>query len=174
MADQDQRSGIADACEPFVAFRAERDVPHGEHFVKQQHVRLQSRCDREPEPDLHPRTVALHRCIDELADAGEIDDGVEFSRHFAPRQPQHGTVDEDILPSGQQRIESGPERDECSDAATQFDPAFIRLDQSVEHLEQRRLAGAVTAHQSDTLSAAHLQPDVVDRPEFVGTQDSRR
>ncbi len=55
-------------------------VADAEDFVDDQHVRVEVRRDREAEPRVHPRRVALDRRVDELADAGEVDDLVELAR----------------------------------------------------------------------------------------------
>ena len=52
-------------------------VADREHLVDEQDLRLEVRRDREREPHVHPARVALDGRVDELLDAGELDDVVE-------------------------------------------------------------------------------------------------
>ena len=65
------------------ALLLERRVADGEDLVDQQDVGVDVDRDREAEPDVHAGRVVLHRLVDELLDAGEVDDLVEL----APRAP---------------------------------------------------------------------------------------
>ena len=52
-------------------------VADGEHLVDEQDVGVDVDRDREPEPHVHARRVVLHRRVDEVLEAGEVDDLVE-------------------------------------------------------------------------------------------------
>src|SRR5208282_2073483 len=46
--------------------------------------------------------------------------------------------------------------------AVEFDASFIGLDESRDHVEDRRLAGAVGAEEADSLALAHVKTDTLD------------
>jgi hypothetical protein len=56
--------------------------------------------------------------------------------------------------------------------AAHFDPPGIRLDQAVEHLEQRGLASAVATDEAKALAAAEFEADVVYRKELARPEGS--
>jgi len=97
------------------------------------------RRDREAEARVHPRRVALDRRVDELVDAGEVDDGVELPRDLGARHAHDRALQVDVLAAGQIGVKAGGDLDEPADAALDVHaPADLR-----EQLEDRRLAGAV-------------------------------
>jgi len=60
--------------DPVQAAVGKNFVPHRQDLIHHQHVRLHRDRHREPEPDVHARGVRLDGLVDELADAGELDD----------------------------------------------------------------------------------------------------
>ena len=58
-------------------------VADGEHLVDDQDIGLEMRGDGEAEARVHAARVALDRRVDELGDAGELDDLVEAARDVA-------------------------------------------------------------------------------------------
>ena len=81
--EQDRLARLADAHELVEALLLERRVADREHLVDQQDVGVDLDHHREREPDQHPDRVVLELEVDELAELGEVDDGVE--RAGAPR-----------------------------------------------------------------------------------------
>ena len=73
--------------------------------------------DREGQPDIHARGVALHRRVEELLDLGKGDDLVELASDLASRHAKDGAVEEDILAAGQLGMEAGADLEEAGDAA---------------------------------------------------------
>ena len=108
--------------------------------------------------------------VEEIADFGEVDDFVELGIDFLFREAQHGGVDVDVLPPGQDGVEARSEGNERADPAAHRDLARVGLDQPVEHLEQSGFPCAVPADQSKAFAAAKLEADVLDRPEFLVAQ----
>ena len=60
--------------DPVHALALERLVADGQHLVDEQDVGVDVHGDGEGEPHVHARRVELHLGVDELADAGEVDD----------------------------------------------------------------------------------------------------
>ena len=69
--------GGAKVVELLEALALELGVADGEHLVDEQDVGIDVDRDREPEPHVHARRVVLHRRVDEVLEAGEVDDLVE-------------------------------------------------------------------------------------------------
>ncbi len=137
------------------------------HLVDEQDLGLEMRGHREGQPRVHAHGVALHRRVDELLHAREVDDLVEARLHFPARHAEDRAVQEDVLAPGQLLVEAGADLEQASDAAVQLDPAKGRLEDARQDLEQRRLAGAVVADDADDLAALDLEIDVAQRPEFL-------
>ena len=137
---------------PAEAAALELGVTDREHLVDEQDLRLEVRRDREGEPHVHPARVALHRRVDELLDARELDDLVELRCDLAPLHPEDRAVQVDVLAAGQLRVEAGPDLEQAADAAADRGAALGRRRDPREDLEQRRLAGAVPADEADDLA----------------------
>jgi len=81
--------------------------------------------------------------VDEIAEFAEFDDllGACFDLFLAPAVDEAAQLD--VAPAGRFAAEAEIDVEERVDAAVDFDRAARRLEDAVEHLEQRRLAGAV-------------------------------
>ena len=80
MAHEDDRSTVVrHVFHLGEALPLELDVADRQHLVDEQDLRVEVGGDREGESHVHPARVPLHRCVEELSDAGELDDRVELS-----------------------------------------------------------------------------------------------
>ena len=70
-----------------------------------------------PEPRVHAGRVALDRRVDELRDAGEVDDLVELARDLGALHAHDRALQEDVLAAGQIGMEAGGDFDQRADAA---------------------------------------------------------
>ena len=78
--DEHQRDAARDQlAHPLDALVLERGVADAQHLVDEQDVGIEVGGDREAEPRVHAGRVALDLGVDELADAGELDDLVELA-----------------------------------------------------------------------------------------------
>ena len=111
---------------PAEAAALELRVADGEHLVDEQDLRLEMRGDREREPHVHAARVALDRRVDELLDAGEVDDLVELPRDLAALHAEDRAVQEDVLAPGQLRVEAGADLEQAADATPDLGPARRR------------------------------------------------
>ena len=117
---RDQQDGLAaplELAELVEALVREPFVADGEHFVDEQHLRVDVNRHREAQPHVHARRVGLHRRVDELAQLGKVDDLVEALLDLALREAEHDAVDEDVLAPGDLRMKPGAELDQRRDAA---------------------------------------------------------
>ena len=88
---------------------------------------------------------------------------IDSSRPSSSRRdrPEQRAVEVEVLAAGQLAVEAGAELEQAGDAAVHLDLAGGRPQDAGEHLEQRRLAGAVGADQPDRLAVADDDVDVV-------------
>ena len=82
-------------------------VTDSEHLVDEEHVRLHVHGDREAETHVHAAGVVLHRVVDELPQAREVDDGVGRLSDFPLAKAQDRAVERDVLPARHVWVESG-------------------------------------------------------------------
>ena len=125
------------------------------------------RGDCEGEPHVHPARVPLHGSVDELLDAGELDDLGELALDLAPPHSEHGAVQEDILPPGQFGVESGPDLEEAAHAPADLRASLGRCGDTRQQLQQGRLPRSVTSDDSDHLAGGHVERDVAKRPDVL-------
>src|SRR5262249_32495603 len=142
-------------------------VPNGEDLVHDQNFRLQVRRHGEGQAGVHSARVVLNRGFQESFDLGEGDDLVEPAMDLAPFHAEDGAIQIDILPAGQLRVEAGADFQQAADAARDLDLALGRLGDAGEDLEQRALAGAVAADDTDHFATVHLEAYVLQGPEGV-------
>ena len=76
------------------ALALERGVADGEHLVDEQDLGVEVRGDREAEAHVHAARVALDRRVDELLDAGELDDRVEPAGDLLAAQAEDRAVED--------------------------------------------------------------------------------
>ena len=115
--EQHRAAAAAELGKLVEALVRERLVADGQHLVHEQHVGIDVDGDRESKAHVHARGVGLHRRVDEVLELGERHDLVEARGDLALRQAEHHAVDEDVLASGDLRVESGAQLDERRDAA---------------------------------------------------------
>ena len=103
---------------------------------------------------LHAAGVALDGGVDELLDAGEVDDLVEFAVDFGARHAEDGAVEVDVFAAGEFGVEAGADFEQGADAAVDFDVAGGGRGDAGEDLEQGAFAGAVAADDADDFAFA--------------------
>ena len=88
------------------------DIPHGQHFVNEQDIRLQVRSNRKGQSELHSSGIVLHRCVEEFLDTRERHNFFKLAPDLLALHSQNGTVEIDVLASGQLRMEPGADLQE--------------------------------------------------------------
>ena len=126
------------------------------------------RRDSEREAQEHAGRVVLHRRVDESLDVGERDDFVELARLPGARMPEDGAAQEDVLAAGQLGVKARADLEQRTDTAAHLHPALGRIGDAGEDLEQRALAGAVSADEADDFPGFQIERHVAQRPERVG------
>src|SRR5438094_7302021 len=107
------------------------------------------------------------RRLQESFDLGEGDDLVELAIDLAPLHTEDRAIEIDVLAAGQLGVEAGADFEQTADAAGDLDLALGRLGDTREDLEQRALAGAVAADDTDHFAAVHVEAHVLQGPEGV-------
>ena len=165
--EQDRAALVLERRDDAEALALEVLVADREDLVEEQHVGLQERGDREPEPHRHPARVRADRPVDRVLDLGERDDLVEALADLGAAQALDRPVQVDVLAAAEVRVEAGAELEQRADAAVDLHGARRRLDDPGEHPQQRRLARAVAADQADGLAGRDLGRDVAQRPDVL-------
>jgi hypothetical protein len=111
--------------------------------------------------------VALDGRLEHLLDAGEFDDVVEAPADVGTLQAEDDTVQEDVLAPVELRMEPRSDLEQHADATAHPRHALRRHRDPREHLEERRLASAVAADQSDHLALVYGEAHVAKRPEVA-------
>jgi len=118
--DQEDRPRLlAQLLDPVVRLGAERGVAGREGLVDHQDLVALGRGDREPQALRHAGGVGAHRQVDEVADAGEVDDLVEAGLDLGGRHAHRQAAEHHVPLAGEV------------------------VEQRGVHAEQRRLAGGV-------------------------------
>src|SRR5205807_3007836 len=149
-------------------------VADGEHLVEEQHVRVDVRRDREPEPHVHSGRIRAHRAVDRLLEARERDDLVELLTQVGALEPVNRPVQEDVLAAGEVRVKPGAQLEQRADASAHVDGAQAWLDDARDQAEQRRLPGAVAADEPDGPARLDAKRDVLERDDVGGTRATPR
>lgn len=123
--------------------------------------------DGEAEADFHAGGVGLDGGVEGVADVGEGDDFVELGVGFFFGEAEDGGVDVDVLASGEDGVEAGPEFDEGTEASTAADGPAIGLDEAGDELEEGGFAGAVGPDQPEAFPAPQLEGDILEGVEFT-------
>src|SRR5262249_55499888 len=80
-------------------------------------------------------------------------------------QTEDRALEEDVLPPGQIGMEAGAEFEQGADATADRDGARSGLDDPGDQPQERRLAGAVPAHEADRASRLRAEGHVAKRPD---------
>jgi hypothetical protein len=79
-----------------VALLLEAEVAHGEDLIDEQQFGFEEGRDREPEAHVHAGRVGAHRLVNELLEAGELDDArqqrLDFGAGQADQEAVHNRV----------------------------------------------------------------------------------
>jgi hypothetical protein len=125
------------------------------------------RRDREGEAQILAGRVALDGRLEHVLDAGEFDDVVEAPADLGALQSQDSPVQEYVLAPVQLRMEPRSDLEQRTDAAAHPRHAAGRDGDPREHLQQRRLPGAVASDQPDHLALVDGEAHVAKRPEVA-------
>ena len=153
--------------EPAEALGLELGVSHGQSLVDDQHVGLDAGRNGKGQPHVHAGRVRLDGPIDELADVGKGFDIGKAPGDFLSVDAQDGAIEIDVLASGELGVEARAQLQQRGHAATNVDLASGGRERAAQDLQQRALAGAVTADDADGLAPAHGEVQPLQRPEFA-------
>ena len=107
---------------------------------------------REAEAGVHAGRIALDLGVDELADAGELDDLVELARDFGALHPHDGALQEHVLAAGQVGMKAGGDLDQRAGPSAYLAVPDRRLQNAGQQLEDGGLAGAVRTDDAERLA----------------------
>ena len=102
-----------------------------------------------------PRKVvgALNWCVNEFANLREFNYSVEFQLDLFLCESQYRSIYIDIFSSGQDGVKPCSQFNQGPNPPTHGDPSLVRLYQTIKHLKQCALTGAVGSDQAQTFAA---------------------
>ena len=146
--------------EEVIAFLLEGLVTDRKHLVQYEDVALGLDRHGERETHLHAAGVVLELLVHEVGQFGEFNDIVIHRVDLLTRETEQRAIQIHVLAAGQFRVETDAELDEGDQCAANGDIAFFRDVDAGDDLEQRRLAGAVSADDAEEIALAHIEGDV--------------
>src|SRR5690606_29404928 len=159
--EEDRAGGLADLADALLALLAELAVAGGQSLVDEQHVvRLGGR-DGEAESCAHAGRVGRHGQLDELVDAGEVDDLLVLLGHLG-RGHAHGVAAENDVAFTGQLAHEGRVDAQQGRLTVGVDRAGGRRQQAGDGPQQRGLAGAVAADDADGVAVVGDEGDAPD------------
>ncbi len=166
--DEEHRAaGLAQVLHAPEAAALELRVTDGEHLVHEQDLGLEVSRDGEGEPHRHPARVALDRRVDELLDAGELDDVRELARDHLPLHPEHGPVQVHVLATRELRVEARAHLEQAADASANDSTALRRIRDAGQDPEERRLARSVATDDAEHFALSDVEGDVLHCPDLL-------
>src|SRR5712692_9999002 len=123
--------------------------------------------DSKGQAHIHATGIMLHRGIQELLDLGESNNLIKFPIDLSLFHSQDGTVEVDVLPAGQIRVESSAHLQQGTNPAPHLGMALGRLGDARENLQERALARPVTPDYTDGLAMSYLEGGVPESPESL-------
>src|SRR5258708_4772623 len=100
-------------------------ISNSQHFIDDEDVRVYVDGDGEGKPDNHSAREGAQRLMDELPNAGEIDNGVEHRSSLALVESEQGSIQVDVFGAREVGMKTGPELKQRGHAALHLDPAPI-------------------------------------------------
>src|SRR5262249_21354841 len=125
------------------------------------------RGNREGEAYIHSAAVMLNRRVYEFFDFGKSHNLVKFLTNFALHHAENGAIEVNVLSASQFRMETSADLQQARDPTAQQNPAFRRLSNTAEDLEQRTFAGSISPNDADDLALLHLEAHILECPELL-------
>src|SRR5215210_1672890 len=145
----------------------EVNVTDGEHFIHDQYFRVQVRSDGKGKTHEHAARIPLHRRVDELLELRELDNRVELSLYLRAVHAEDGTVQEDVLTSGELRMKAGSNLEQARYATSKIGVALSGRRDARKNLQQRALPCSVPPDYSDNITWVNIEAHIPERPEFA-------
>jgi hypothetical protein len=139
---------LAELEDPLLALGAEVRVAGGQRLIDHQDLVALGGRDGEPQSLRHTRGVGTHRVVDEVADPGEVHDGLVAFLDVL-RGHAHGQAAEHHVPLAGQIVEQRRVDAEQGRLPAAVDGALLGREQPGDRLQQRRLARPVPADDPD-------------------------
>ena len=174
---RDEQHGFAGGDQPAQRFERpppERGIADRQHFIDQHDVGPAMDGNRETEPRIQARRVALHRRVDQPLDVGEVDDLVEPLIDLLAGQAKQAAAQVDVLAAGQLGMKTRAQFDQRHDVAGDAHLAAGRPGDARDQLQQRGLAGAIAADDAQPGAFGHLERHVPERVDGRADLPARR
>ena len=158
---------VLEVLEHVEALALEVGVADGEDLVEQHDVALGLQRGGKAQAGAHAGRQVLQLGVAEAIQAGELDRVLHALARLAARVAEDGGVQLDVLAHRQLGAEAEPELEQRRHRAVDAHRALVRQQQAGDDLQQRRLAGAVAADDTDEGAALDRQGDAAQRLEAL-------
>jgi hypothetical protein len=179
--DQQQRRPVAraDLADSIEALFCKIRIADAEHLVDDQEAGGNDRRCGEHETHRHAARVGFDRLVDVLLELSELDHIGDTRARLRTGQPDVAEVRQDVLATGQVRMEAGAELQEGLRFSLHLQRSGRRRGRSGDETQQRALARAVPADDAHFLAARDVERDVREREMFANrrarsAQESQR
>src|SRR4051812_13860488 len=143
------------------------DIPDRQNFIHQQYFRLQMRGYGKTKTCIHTTGVMLGRCIQEFLDAGKFYNLVELRSYLGFFHPENRTAHEDVLSSGQLRVESCSHFQQTAHPSPYASTAMRGLSNPGKNLEESTFPGSVPTYNAENVATLDFKVDIFQRPDVL-------
>ena len=140
------------------------EVADGEDLVEEEDVGVEVGGDGEGEAHIHAAGVILDGGVNEVFEAGELNNLLKLSVDFFGAHANDGAVEIDILAAAQLGVEADPHFEQRAHFAKDLHLAFCGASQARNDLEQSAFSGAVFANDSKDVPVVEAEVDVFEGP----------
>src|SRR5262249_52950563 len=124
-------------------------------------------CHCKGQAQVHAAAVALDWRIQKAFDLCKGHHLVKLRFDLRPGHAENRAIEKDVLATSQFRMETGAHFKEARDPAAQNHPAFRRLRDPAQDLQQRRFARPVAPDDAEHLASLDLETHIPQGPEFL-------
>src|SRR5919106_6270387 len=164
MADHEDRACLVAELSHLVERLAlEAGVSDRQRLVDEEDVGVHVDRHRKGEAAVHAGRVRAHRHVHDVSELGELRDVVVLLRELVTRESRGEAAQEDVVASGELAFEADAECEQCAHAPIPL-AASLRWRKDSRHgAHERRLSGAVHAHDAENGSVRNLEGHVPHR-----------
>src|SRR5687768_7960160 len=147
------------------ALTLEPHVADRKNLVHYEDIGVEVGRDREGEPGVHARGVALDWSVEKSFNFGKLDDGIKLSLKLRALHSNDRAVEENVFATRELRVKSSADFEQTADAPLDVDFAFGQFDDPRKNFEESALAGTVPADDANDLAPLYVEGDMPERPE---------
>ena len=135
-------------------------ISHREHFIHDQNLRLHVGGHRKGKTHIHAAGVSFHGSIEKLLDLGKGHDFIEPLPNLSTAHPKNGSIEKDVLASGQFRVKASPHLQQAGHTAIYFNSTRGGFGNAADYFKQRTFARAIAPDNTHDFAALDLERNI--------------